>query len=115
MGTMTAASSITLGGLLKHLAYVEADRFSGGCRGETGSPVGRGGLQGRPRLGPAFGRRGHTRAALRAPQVAAARDAPGVTRNLRGLLGEPLRWRVRSVDHASGTRVWRSRVQQRQS
>jgi Protein of unknown function (DUF664) len=33
-----AASSMTLGGLLKHLAYVEADWFSRCCMGGTGNP-----------------------------------------------------------------------------
>src|ERR1700693_2879962 len=60
-----AASSITLGGLLKHLAYVEDSWFSRWLpRPGQGAPVGHGGLGRRPGLGVALGRRGHPRAAL---------------------------------------------------
>ena len=66
----TASSSMTLGGLLKHLAYVENDWFSSALSGrnreEPAAAVGHGRLEGRSRLGVALGRRGFTGGALRA-------------------------------------------------
>jgi Protein of unknown function (DUF664) len=64
LGTTVAASSMTLGGLLKHLAYVEESWFSGSLHGRDRQPPwDGGGLEGRPRLGLALGCRGHPRAA----------------------------------------------------
>jgi hypothetical protein len=53
-----APSSITLGGLLKHLALIEDHTFSRKLLGrELGPPWGHGGLGCRPRLGMALCRR----------------------------------------------------------
>ena len=53
-----AASSMTLGGMLKHLAFVEDWWFSQWpVPARPGIAVGQGGLGGRPRLGLALGRR----------------------------------------------------------
>ncbi len=58
----TAATTM----LLKHLALVEADYFSVKLLGQDRSAVEHNRLGGRPGLGVAYGRRGHSRAALRA-------------------------------------------------
>ena len=74
LGATVGASSMTLGGMLKHLAYVE-DRLvlPVAARAGPAAAVGHGGLEGRPRLGLALGRRGHPRAA---PRALAGRRGP---------------------------------------
>ena len=63
-GPTVGASSMTLGGLLKHLALVEDSWFSRSLHGnEHAAPWDAVRLGRRPRLGVAHGRRGHPRAA----------------------------------------------------
>ena len=86
------ASSMTLGGMLKHLAHVEDSWFSRGCTGGTGDPVGQRWTGSRPRLGLALGRRGHPRAAPALWQDTVARSAPLVAEALAdGGLDRPAR------------------------
>ena len=75
------ASTITLGGLLKHLAFVE-DYWFGQPLASAGeaAALGHGGLEGRPGLGVALGSRGFSRAACarsgRKPWTAPGRSWP---------------------------------------
>ena len=61
--TTVGPSDMTLGGLLKHLSYVEDEWFSRFLHGHERRPLGHGGLGRRPRLGLALGRRRHPGAA----------------------------------------------------
>ena len=77
-----AASSITLGGLLKHLALVEDDYSTRRLFGrEIGPPWNTVDWDADPRLGVALGRRGHPRAAH---DALAGRRGPLPLRVLRG-------------------------------
>ena len=80
--TTVAASSMTLGGMLKHLALVEDSWFCQWLLGRAGGPVGHGGLGRRPRLGLAFGRGGHARAAPDAVAGRRGRSRSAVTEAL---------------------------------
>ena len=72
--TRIGASSLTLGGLLKHLAFVEDYTFTTKLRGEPpGRAVGRRGLGRRRRLGVHLGRRRHPGRALRRSGTAPSR------------------------------------------
>lgn len=80
--TTAAASKISLGGLLKHLALVEDDVLSQKLLGRELGPVGHGGLGRRSRLGVVLGRRGHPEQLMALWQDTAARSRANVRQAL---------------------------------
>jgi hypothetical protein len=78
--TRVGASMLTLGGQLKHLAFVEVYTFTSKLRGEPPGAVGPHGVERRQGLGVHLRRRRYPRTALRAVDSAANGPAPGLPR-----------------------------------